>query len=289
MVDAYQTHVDALNREGAKITGYGDFTVPVNALTPSQMEGIYDLAFILVKQTHNEETIRELLPHLKDDSIVCTLQNGVPEPAIDELVGGHRTVGGACRWGATFIGPGVVEQTNSLSVMDGGKVEVTGNLIGARWLKLMLNSCMSGLSAALGSTFEVVLNSDKAMACTAYIAAGVVHTARACGCKPTDTNGLNTAEIADFTTAAELERSKGYIYRNYYPLRTAKASMLQDIEKGKKTEVNMINGYTCQAGRKVGIPTPFNDLVVKIITEVEEGKRKAEPANLDLFTLPELN
>ena len=81
----------------------------------------------------------------------------------------------------------------------------------------MLNCCMSGLSSALGCTFESVISSEKALACTSYLAAEVVHAARAAGFQLTDTNGLNTAEIADFQTAEELERSKGYIYRNYYP------------------------------------------------------------------------
>ena len=172
--------------------------------------------------------------------------------------------------------------------MDNGKVEITDNLMGARWLKLMLNCCMSGLSSALGCTFEAVISSEKALACTSYLAAEVVHAARAAGFQLTDTNGLNTAEIADFQTAEELERSKGYIYRNYYPLRTAKASMLQDLERGKKTEIQMINGYVSAMGRKYGVPTPFNDLVVKIITDIEEGRRRAEFGNLALFVLPEL-
>ncbi len=315
LIDTYQAHVDALNQNGAKIVGCADLTVPVHAITPDQMEGIYDLVFLVVKQINNEACLKELLPHLGESSTVCTLQNGVPEPAVAEIVGSKRTVGGACRWGATFVGPGVSELTNALSArtvlfeigeidgsitdriqmvaqvlgrMDNGKVEVTDNLMGARWLKLMLNSCMSGLSTALGSTFEGVITNDKALACTSYIAAEVVHVARAAGYHLTDTNGLNTAEIADFQTAEELDGSKGYIYRNYYPLRTAKASMLQDLERGKKTEIKMINGFVCTMGRKCGIPTPFNDRVVEIITDVEEGRRKAEFSNLDLFTLPEL-
>ena len=71
-------------------------------------------------------------------------------------------------------------------------------------------------------------------------------------------------------------------------LRTAKASMLQDLERGKKTEIQMINGYVSAMGRKYGVPTPFNDLVVKIITDIEEGRRRAEFGNLALFVLPEL-
>ena len=290
LIDSYPAQVDALNEKGAGVVGCAELTVPVRALLPEQMEGVYDLVFLMVKQTNNEASLRALLPHLGENSTVCTLQNGVPELAVAEFVGRNRTVGGACRWGATFVEPGISELTNALSArtvlfeigeidgritdriravaevlghMDNGKVEITDNLMGARWLKLMLNCCMSGLSSALGCTFESVISSEKALACTSYLAAEVVHAAR-------------------------LERSKGYIYRNYYPLRTAKASMLQDLERGKKTEIQMINGYVGAMGRKYGVPTPFNDLVVKIITDIEEGRRRAEFGNLALFVLPEL-
>lgn len=90
--------------------------------------------------------------------------------------------------GATFVEPGISELTNALSArtvlfeigeidgritdriravaevlghMDNGKVEITDNLMGARWLKLMLNCCMSGLSSALGCTFESVISSER--------------------------------------------------------------------------------------------------------------------------------
>ena len=64
--------------------------------------------------------------------------------------------------------------------------------------------------------------------------------------------------------------------------------MLQDLERGKKTEIQMINGYVSAMGRKYGVPTPFNDLVGKIITDIEEGRRRAEFGNLARFVLPEL-
>ena len=297
LIDSYPAQVDALNEKGAGVVGCAELTVPVRALLPEQMEGVYDLVFLMVKQTNNEASLRALLPHLGENSTVCTLQNGVPELAVAEFVGRTRTVGGALSARTVLFEIGEIDGritdriravAKVLGHMDNGKVEITDNLMGARWLKLMLNCCMSGLSSALGCTFESVISSEKALACTSYLAAEVVHAARAAGFQLTDTNGLNTAEIADFQTAEELERSKGYIYRNYYPLRTAKASMLQDLERGKKTEIQMINGYVSAMGRKYGVPTPFNDLVVKIITDIEEGRRRAEFGNLALFVLPEL-
>ena len=62
-----------------------------------------------------------------------------------------------------------------------------------------------------------------------------------------------------------------------------KASMLQDLEKGKLTEVDAINGAVSEYGRKVGCPTPMNDRVVEIIHGIEQGKLKAEFDNVKLF------
>lgn len=170
-----------------------------------------------------------------------------------------------------------------------GHAEIEDNFMGARWLKLMLNCSMSGLSAALGTPYQDVLNSDKAMTCLSYLASEVVQVSRAAGVHIKDVNGLNTAEIADFTTASELERSKGYLYRNYYPLRSGKASMLQDLERGVKTEINVINGFVCSAGEKYGVPTPFNDKVVELITCIENGTKTLDfAANLACFEIPPL-
>ncbi len=60
-------------------------------------------------------------------------------------------------------------------------------------------------------------------------------------------------------------------------------SLLQDLEKGKKTEVTMINGFVCQTGRQHGIPTPFNDKVVEIVTGIEAGRLPLSMENVELF------
>ena len=194
LIDSYEAHVQALNEKGAHIVGTVDFTVPVKAITPGQMEGIYDVVFLFTKQTANDEVLPNLLPHLGPDSTVCTLQNGVPEPFVAAHVGKARTVGGTGLWGATFQEPGVSELTQDLSrndhlfeigEMDGtitprirqvadvlgymGPTAVTDSLMASRWGKLINNACMSGMSAACGTTFGGVLDNDKARACLSYL------------------------------------------------------------------------------------------------------------------------
>ena len=122
MVDSYQAHVEALNEKGAHIVGTVDFTVPVKAITPEQMEGIYDIVFLFTKQTANDVVLPNLLPHLGPDSTVCTLQNGVPEPFVAGYVGESRTVGGTVLWGATFVGPGESELRRARAQAEAGLV-----------------------------------------------------------------------------------------------------------------------------------------------------------------------
>jgi len=311
LIDNYVEHVKALNEKGARVTLCADFTTPVKAITPEQMEGKYDLIFLLTKQTANKEVLPHLLPFLKEDSTVCTLQNGVPEPSVAAVVGKERTVGGTIMWGATFVGPGVSQLTQDISKqeslfeigeIDGtigdrikmvaevlgkmGPAVITDNLMGARWLKVMFNSCWSGMSAALGCTFGEIIDNPKASACMSYIAHEAVSVCTALGYTMPLFWGQDMTAMGRIGTEEEFKKSQAIFYDLVSRMRPAKASMLQDLEKGKPTEVGMINGYISDEGRKVGIPTPFCDTVVKIVRGIEAGELPLSMDNLKYFNVP---
>ena len=310
LVDANKAHVDALNKNGATVTGLTNVTVPVKAITPDQMTGGYDLVLYLVKQTYNESALKALLPHLHKDSIVCTMQNGVPEEEVARFVGREKVMGCAVGWGATWIGPGVSELTSDpdkmtldLGELDGSvterikkvagvlrkicPTEITTNLAGIRWAKLLINATLSGMSASLGCTFGDILDSDKALACAAFIGDETIQVAARLGVTLEKIQGADLRILA-FKTKAEMAQKFG-IYRAVFgPHKLLKASMLQDIEKGLKTEIDAINGVVSECGKKVGIATPINDKVVEIVKGIETGRMKAVFDNLSMFKLPDL-
>ena len=207
LFDAFQENVDALNAFGATVTGEIELRVPVKAFNPAQMTGVYDLAFVLTKQTNNQVALPPLLPHLSRDSIVCTLQNGVPEESVASIVGRERTIGGAVGFGATWLKPGVSSLTTSyeatrkfafeIGEIDGalrprlgavkdylesvGTTEIRDNLMGVRFTKVLMNATFSGMSAALGCTFGDVLENSKAMTCLALVADECIKVAHARG------------------------------------------------------------------------------------------------------------
>ena len=308
MVDSYEAHVKALNEKGAHIVGTVDLTVPVKAIVPEDMSGIYDLVFLFTKQTANAAVLPALLPHLGPDSTVCTLQNGVPEPYGAGYVGERRTVGGTVLWGATFVAPGESELTQDLSrndhlfeigEMDGsigpriqkvadalgymGPTAVSSQLMASRWGKLINNACMSGMSAACGATFGGVLDNETARACLSYLGREVKECCEAAGYSLPTLLHEQSPETLSLTDRAMFDADQEMFLTMYSDMRAAKASMLQDLERGKPTEVTMINGYVCETGDKYGIDTPFNDKVVEIVTKIERGELPLSMENVKLF------
>ncbi len=313
LVDTYQAHVDALNRSGAHVVGTVDFAVPVKAIRPEQMEGIYDLVFLFTKQLANDSVLPALLRHLDENSTVCTLQNGVPEPYVAGYVGQDRTVGGTVLWGATFLGPGVSELTQDITKsthlfeigeIDGqvgeriqkvaavlehmGPTMVSDGLMDSRWSKLVNNACMSGMSAVCGYTFGQVLDNPLSRACLSYIGREVKQCCEAEGHTLHPLLSLLRPPLClSLGSQREFDESQQMFLDAYEGLRPAKASMLQDLENGRPTEVRMINGYVCQVGKKHGIPTPFCDKVVEIVEKIGAKQLPLSGENLKQFP-PEL-
>lgn len=294
LFDSFKENVDALNRNGATVTGSMELTVPVKAYSPDQMTGFYDLVFLLTKQTTNIEVLTALLPHLHADSVVCTLQNGIPELSVAAIVGEGRTVGGAVGFGATWLKPGVSALTSTeealrkfafeIGEIDGvvrprlqtvkdylecvGTTDIRTNLMGIRFTKVLMNATFSGMSAALGCTFGDVLNDPKAMTCLAFVADECIKVAHASGVDLVLMQGENLEHLelggpADIPTKMPLYRK---IWGQHVKL---KASMLQDLEKGRDCEIDFINGVICFNGRQKGIGTPFNDKIVELVKEAQ--------------------
>jgi len=308
LVDANKEHVDTLNRDGATVVGKMNFNVPVKAATPEAVQGVFDLVLYLVKQTANKPALTGLLPHLHEKSIVVTMQNGVPEEEVMSYVGRDRVLGCAVGWGATWIKPGVSELTSEETKMtlDVGEpdgtvserakkvaevmniicpTEITTNLPGIRWAKLLINSTMSGMSAALGCTYGDLLDNEKALACESHLSLELLKVAEALGIRLEPMQG-HDLRMFGFKSEGEMKQKFAIYNALYGPHRALKASMLQDLEKGLKTEIDAINGVVCANGQKTGIPTPVNQTVVDIVKSIEAGKMKAVFANLDLFKLP---
>lgn len=306
LINRNKAHVEALQTKGAQVVGTLEFTQPVVAYTPAEMTGTYDVIFLMTKQQHNPEVVAMLRPFLAEEGVLVTFQNGLPEVQIAEALGENRVLGCTVAWGATLQAPGVCELTSApdaLSFSLGsiskqknkhfnkvkellelmGTVEVEENFLGTRWSKLLINAAFSGMSAVLGCTFGEAAGPKDSRRIVQALIKECIDVCAAGGIRIEPVQGKDIVKLLNYTNPLKRAISFFIIPIAIRKHAKLKASMLQDLEKGKLTEVDAINGAVSDFGRKVGFPTPMNDCVVDIIHRIEKGELRPCRDNLRWF------
>ena len=308
LINRNKAHIEALKTKGAQVVGTMQFCQPVIAYTPDEMSGQYDILFLMTKQQHNAEVVQMLKNYLAADGVLVTFQNGLPEMQIAEVLGEERVLGSTVAWGATLQSPGVCELTSepdALSFSLGaisekrskhftkvkellelmGTVDVEENFLGTRWSKLLINASFSGMSAVLGCTFGEAAGPKESRKVVQAIIKECIDVCQKGGIRIEPVQGKDIVKLLNYTNPIKKAFSFFIIPIAIRKHAKLKASMLQDLEKGKLTEVDAINGAVSEYGRKVGFPTPINDKVVEIIHKIEKGELKPGFENLKYFNL----
>lgn len=301
-------HVKALNEKGAQIIGKVNFVQKVKAILTEDIKEQYDIILLMTKQRFNQEIVKSLLPFLKEDSIICTMQNGLPEESVAQVVGKDRTCGCTMSWGATFHGKGVSELTSEpnretltfsigkygnnndqlfsyiielLNTM--GDVKIEDNFIGARWAKLMINSAFSGLSVITDANFGKLAKEKQSRIMALKVIKECIEVAKAASIKVEPLQGKDIVKIIDYNNKFRRWLSLKILPIAMKKHRLIKSSMLRDLQQGRKTEIDAINGVVCEFGDRNNVDTPINDQIVKIVHQIEDGKLVPCWDNLDLF------
>ncbi len=308
LINRNKNHVNALNTKGAQIVGNTNFIQPVKAYLPNQMSGKYDIILLMTKQKYNRETMEFLLPYLKDDSLVCTMQNGLPELSVANVIGEGRTCGCTMSWGATFHGDGVSELTskdsretltfsigkygNNNSVLFDyivemlntmGKVKIEKNFIGARWAKLLINSAFSGLSVISGLTFGELAKNKKSRLIALKIIKEGIEVAKANNIKVEPLQGKDIVKLIDYNSLFKMKISLFLIPIAMKKHQAIKSSMIRDLLQGRETEIDAINGVVSEFGSKAGFKTPLNNHIIEIVHKIEKKELNIDKKNINLL------
>ncbi|HVP42251.1 MAG TPA: 2-dehydropantoate 2-reductase [Terriglobales bacterium] len=272
--DVSQPHVDAINRSGLCVSGAEDFTARLRASSDPAGIPRCDFGIVATKAIHTATAIKQVARVFDGNSAVCSVQNGVGnEELIAEHVryvirgttfpAGHLIEPGHVGYdikGDTWIGPfepsgtpmDLVEQLGALMTRSGMNTIVLHDARGAQWTKLIFNAATNpvgaltrlhhGAATRLGPTgdlFEALIREGEAV-----------------------------ARAQDITLHGD---PRALVQKGANAPGKHKASMLQDVEAGRQTEVDFMNGAIVQWGEKLRVPTPLNKAVWQLIKGLEHS------------------
>jgi 2-dehydropantoate 2-reductase len=294
VLDANEEHVEEMRGDGLLIDDLGEeCRVKIEAhADPAELDGPFDFALITLKAPHLENALEPLRDRGLVDTFV-SLGNGLVQERVAGIVGEGHLVWGTVEWGATNLGPGHLARTTRgpfiIGEPDGSVRERTGQLAGALgvvdearvtenirgqvWSKLLVNSAFSGLGAISGFLYrEIVGVPDGREAALAVWREGY-DAGMAQNLELEDVLGV-PAESLVVRGPEDRERADEALELAMRQAGATKASMLQDLERGLKTEVDVINGAVVQKGREHGVDTPLNARVVEMMHAMERGERR---------------
>ena len=307
LIDMWPENVNAINRDGLTVSTLdGDFVANAEALHIGDVASkspCYDLVFLCVKSYDTEWCVRFVQDYLKPTGIIVSAQNGINDEKIASMIGYSRAIGCVVTLGADLRDAGHVTRTSALhrpaftvgelngmvtdrvqelaSILGSvGPVSPTSNLWGARWSKLTVNAMSNPVAGLTGlGSSDIRLNLKTANA-SIRIAIESVKVGQELGLEIDDINGMPAQLFAD-PDKSELEDIKFNLRESTKGLGDGRPSLLQDILKGRRTEVDFLNGYIRDKGDEINVDTPVNESIVHLIHEVETGNLVPSIDNID--------
>jgi 2-dehydropantoate 2-reductase len=287
-----------LRASGLQVTGIGD-AVSVN---PTEVRPLadyfaadsFDLIVLATKASDAIEAVPKLSEMLAPGSTLLPIQNGGVSQMLVDLLGEERVLGGLSNLGATMTELGRYEQRNAghllIGEISGGEsqraesirrwlgravdVKVTSNLRGAIWSKLILNCSVTTLGAVAGQTMRayVALPEGRQLFDRTYDEALSVALANG-----TQLEKMIVDPVPPTWNKAESRSFPGEAYNNWLQqvlkgYGDIKPSMLQDFERGRVTEIDFINGYVADLGKKLNVRTPANAAIVDTVHAISRGQ-----------------
>lgn len=291
-VDVDKEHVAAIREKGLQVdVPDGSFNVKIPIVFPDEIQGKFGIGVIAVRSNYTSDALNTVMPHLADNGLLVSMQNGINPALLEERVGSDRTLGVAIRMGCMRVAPGHVqtairghlyvghlhgkttpqlEKVHALldSVMP---TEISDNILGVLWSKLTY-TCLGYFGSLADAPLATSCADEKYRRLLVEFFAEVVATGTAAGARfiplaeynPVDFHPGNPFEkrlaiVNEMAKSWKLDDRKG-------PLR--------QIQKNIKTEVDFTLAHVVREGKRLNVATPLCQKLLDMIHELESEKRK---------------
>lgn len=304
LIDAWPDHINTIKNEGLKISGsQGEHHVSPNALHLNEVQSLIrtpvDIAFICTKSYDTAWATLLIKDYLAPDGFAVSLQNGINEENIAGLLGWGRVVGCiASNIGVGLLGPGSVTRTSAaggsqhvvfrvgevhgaitprieelvlmLEAVDSTKP--TNNLWGERWSKLVANSMGNGLQAITGFSTKAINQNPAMRRLTIRLAAEAIAVGQALGYELVSIGGHDPTTWLNADKGIGLEDLElSLIQAAERHNEAGRSSTAQDMAKGRRLEIEYLNGLVVKKGTSAGIDVSANAALMEKVKAVERG------------------
>lgn len=280
LVDTWAEHIAAIREAGLRIVEPSgeEKVVRPHAVADAGVVGPCELVLVFVKSYHTAEVAGALGPLLGPGTVVLTLQNGLGNvDVLAEKVPRSMLLAGTTGQGANVLGPGRIHHAGSgetvlgelegaiterlqrlVGVFDGAGLPASAstNVQGLIWTKLLVNVAINPLTAILRVRNGELLEIPETVELMKDAVTEAVLVAERAGV------GLSCDD--PWAHVEEVTRRTG---KN-------RSSMLQDVEAGRRTEIDVINGAVVREGMRVGVPTPVNLVLTRLVRALERSGRR---------------
>ena len=320
LVDPWPEHIEAIRRDGLSLEGITPEesvvahpkTLHLTELQHLSKERPVDIAFVSVKSYDTEWATAMIRQYLAPTGYVVSLQNCINEERIAGIVGWGRTVGAiAAILSAELYAPGKIRRTGAknppghevyrvgevhgrmtkrieeLGAMIGtiDTCKVTDNLWGERWSKLCVNGMHNGVSAASGLSGNAMRQDDRIRRVIVALGGEAVRIGQGLGYRLEDIAGQDAETLArasegDRAALDEVESLMLALRNSQQRSEAQRPSMGQDMQKGRRTEIDFINGLIVERGREIGRAAPTHEKLIQAVKRVELGQAQPSPEQI---------
>ena len=294
----------ALRASGLRLTGIGgaasSSALQIATIDDYRQGDKFDLILLATKAHAALKIAPQLADLLMPGGTLLPIQNGSVSQMLADQLGDSIVLAGLSNLGATMVEPGVYEQRNAghllIGELAGGlsdrvtkvaealrggiEIRVTPNLLSSVWAKLLLNCSVTTIGAVAGQTMRHYMTSSAGQEVFRQMYDEALSVALASGTRPERmvVEPIPPGWKGKSVPSDEYNVWVDQIMATYGDI---KPSMLQDFERCRVTEIDFINGYVAQLGKKIGVPTTVNEATTDIVHRIEQGLTQPGPKRLD--------